>query len=123
MSAPRTYPAVVTGVHDGDSCSLSVSCGFSIHVDVTARLDGINAIELNQPGGKEARDHLIGMMPVGSAVTFTSVSYDKYGGRTDSRIVLANGVDVANQMVADGYAAAWNGKGVKPTPPWPVPAR
>lgn len=121
MTAPRVYPAVVTGVHDGDSVTCLADLGWGVLRVVTVRLSGVNAIELNQPGGREARDHLAGLIPVNSKVTLTSLGWDKYGDRTDARLALPDGRDVATVMVADGYAAVWNGTGPRPVPPWPNP--
>jgi micrococcal nuclease len=123
VSAPRTYPATVTGVHDGDSISCLADLGWGVWRAVTVRLAGINAQELAQPGGKEARDHLLGLMPIGTKVTLICLGVDKFGDRSDCLLTLPDGRDVAHQMVADGYAAAWTGQGPKPVPPWPVPAR
>lgn len=117
----RVYPAVVVSVHDGDSVDVNVSMGWDTYRLSPIRLWGMNAIELAQPGGVEARDHLMAMLPVGLAVTLVSHGYDKYGNRTDAQILLPNGVDTGIQMIADGYAAAWTGKGPRPVPPWPIP--
>lgn len=117
----RTYPATVVSVHDGDTATLSVSLGFDTYRTSPVRLWAMNAIELNQPGGPEAGAHLAGMIPVGSAVTLISHGWDKYSDRTDGQIIRSDGLDVGARMVADGYAAAWNGKGPRPVPPWPIP--
>lgn len=117
----RVYPAVVVSVHDGDTATVSVDQGWDNSRLCAIRLYGMNAIELIQPGGPEARDHLMAMLPVGLAVTLISHGWDKYGDRTDGQILLPNGVDTGIQMVADGYAAAWTGKGPRPVPPWPIP--
>jgi endonuclease YncB( thermonuclease family) len=93
--------------------------GFQITVNVDVRLAGINAAELATPAGKAARDHLSALAPVGAAVTVTCFGPDKYGSRYDASLVTTAGVDVARQMIADGFAAAWDGKGVKPVPTWP----
>lgn len=133
------WQAVVTEVHDGDTVTVDLDTGRylhghdktlglhlyvegnHLHVHQALRLAGINAIELDQPGGPEARDHLEQMMPIGTAVTVTTWldSSDKYG-----RILglLTQPPWSFNQrMVDDGYAAPWNGQGPKPTPPWPIP--
>lgn len=121
MGQPRTYPATITGVHDGDSATALADLGWGVLRVVTIRLNGINAIELNQPGGKEARDHLLTLMPINTKVMLTVLGWDKYGDRSDSLIALPDGRDVCTQMVVDGYAAVWDGKGPRPVPPWPVP--
>lgn len=120
-ASPRTYPATVTGVHDGDSCTCLADLGWGVWRSVTIRLNGINAIELNQPGGPQARDHLIGLIPIGTKVTLASLGWDKYGDRTDALLTLSDGRDVCAVMITDGYAAVWDGKGPRPTPPWPLP--
>jgi endonuclease YncB( thermonuclease family) len=54
-------------------------------------------------------------------VLFRSLGPDKYGGRWLGVLTLPDGRDVATQMIRDRYAAPWDGKGTKPTPPWPIP--
>jgi endonuclease YncB( thermonuclease family) len=117
----RSYPAKVTAVHDADTVRVQVDQGWGNWRDCSIRLSGINAIELKRPGGIEARDHLARMMPPGTPVTLISHGWDKYGDRTDGQIILPNGVDAGLQMITDGYAVAWNGKGPKPVPIWPIP--
>lgn len=87
---------------------------------VNVRLVGINARELRDPGGHEARDHLRALLLVDLPVTLIALGWDKYGDRVDSKIILPDGRDVGDVMVADGYAAEWDGTGDRPTPPWPI---
>lgn len=119
-----TYPrCIVTGVHDGDTLSVDIDLGQEIWIrSRPVRLAGIAARELRLPGGKEARDHLAALLPVGTVVRVDSQGWDKYGGRIDGSIVrLPDGMDVSAAMVADGYAVDWDGKGAQPLPPWPLP--
>ena len=117
-----TVPATVVRIVDGDSVELLADLGWRISIGVSARLNGINAIERRDPGGAEATAHLTELIPPGSRVDLESLGIDKFGGRTDCRLIRADGVDVAQQMVTDGYAAPWDGRGPRPVPPWPVPA-
>lgn len=117
-----TVPATVVRVVDGDSVELLAELGWRVIIGVSARLSGINAQEHNLPGGREATAHLAGLIPPGTKVTLDSLGIDKYGGRTDSRLTRTDGVDVALQMVADGYASLWDGHGPRPVPAWPIPA-
>lgn len=119
MNPDYIYRATVVQVMDGDSALLNVAVGFYITVRVNARLAGVNARELHQDGGPEARDHLTGYLPAGDVVTIRSIKPDKFAGRWDTQITSALGVDVSAAMVDDGYAALWNGQGPKPVPPWP----
>lgn len=124
MSVVRVYPGIVLEVHDGDTLTVALDVGFNFTATWPVRLLGMNARELSEPGGREARDHLAGLCPVGSAVTVRSVVWDKYGGRIDG-IVYPDadaGASVAGRMCSDGYAAPWNGVGPRPVPPWPMPA-
>lgn len=117
---PRTFPAVVQSVYDGDTCDLLCDLGMAVWRAVTVRLSGCNARELRDPGGHEARDHMLGLIPVGSKVTLISLGWDKYGDRIDGRVTLADDRDLSRTMILDGYAASWNGKGARPVPPWPI---
>jgi len=117
----RVYPGTVASLHDGDTLRVTVSLGMNVSVLVDVRLSGINAAELATPAGKAALVHLATLAPVGTPVTVTCFGPDKYA-RWDCQIDTTAGVDLAQQMVADGYAAVWDGHGVAPVPPWPIPA-
>jgi len=124
------YVATVSAVHDGDGFTADVDLGFGVWLrGQTFRLFGCNARELTEPGGPEARDALVGLLldagaNVGTGhrgVILTSVKPDKYGGRWLARVTLPDGSDLVAGLVADGWAAPWDGKGAKPVPPWPRP--
>lgn len=114
-------PATIVRIIDGDTLVAAADLGWHLTLELDVRLAGINAIELREPGGPEAAQHLAALIPPGYAVTLVSLRVDKYGGRTDARIIRPDGLDVSAQMVADGYAAAWDGRGPRPVPPWPIP--
>jgi len=112
------YSATVLNTHDGDTATMVVALGFDVTIRLKCRLSGLNARELASPGGPEARDHLAQMLAAGP-VTVESVHWDQFGGRFDA-VVYAGGVNVCAQMIADGYASPWNGRGPRPVPPWPI---
>lgn len=121
-----TYAAMVTAVHDGDTITVSVDLGWHVILfGQDIRLLGCNARELAQPGGPEAGAHLAALLaqvaPAPTRVTIHTVKPDKYGGRYDAAVTLPDGTDLVTQLIADGWAAAWDGKGTKPVPPWPRP--
>lgn len=136
----HTYPATVLDVHDGDTFKATIDLGIGttakdrdlgfhlyvenhrlvLHADV--RLAGCNARELAQPGGVEARDTVRALLPVGSKVTIGSVGADKYGGRYDCTVTLPDGRDLVGTLIDGHWLAAWDGKGARPLPPWPIPA-
>lgn len=131
----QTHPATVLAVHDGDSLTVSIrlartrardaDLGFHIHAEhgwlvlhAPIRLLGCNAIELKDPGGVEAQQHLATVLPVGTLVSLSTVATDKYA-RWDAAVTLPDGTDLVTGLIRDGWAAAWNGLGPKPTPAWP----
>jgi endonuclease YncB( thermonuclease family) len=70
---------------------------------VRIRLSGIDAPEMSQPGGSQARTHLIRLI-AGGAVRIEPIATDRYG-RTVARVHAARG-DLGRIMVRDGYARA-----------------
>lgn len=114
------YPAQVVRVIDGDTVIMDVDLGFGIWIhEQSFRLLGINAREKSDVGGPEAKANLTALLPPGTRVLATSVKTDKYGGRFDAVLLLADGRDLAACLVHDGWAASWTGVGTKPVPPWP----
>ena len=75
ISTAYIYRATVVDVHDGDTFTADIDLGFNIGIRYRVRLAGCNAIELNQPGGYEARAHLLGLLPVGSVCRVSSVAF------------------------------------------------
>ena len=125
-SFPR---ADVVRVIDGDNVELDIISDIGFNDTVSRRrsfrLLGINARELDQPGGVEAQQNLAKLLPVGSSVRLQSVKLDKFGGRYDALIYLPSAVDdrdtINGRLVLEWWAASWNGQGSKPVPPWPRP--
>ena len=121
---PYDYTATVEAITDGDTCVLLIDCGFSIFHRVNARLWGCNAAEHGTPGGDAATAHLRALLPAGTRVGLRSHGADKYGSRTDASILLpdptgAFTMDLVTHLIADGWAASWNGTGQKPVPAFP----
>lgn len=102
---PRTYPGAVLSVTDGDTLVMLLDRGGDDFWRVSVRLDGCNARELAAPGGVEARQHLVGLV---APVTPASVA-DLFDGQHTATVQSLR------------YAAAWNGTGSRPVPPWPIP--
>ena len=114
--------AKVLRVHDGDTATMELSQpinllgklrGKMVFCDVRCRLAGINATELKDAGGPEARDHLASMID-GKDVLVELAGIDKYD-RPLVRIYLGNDpLTVNDRMVRDGHARVWDGEGPKP---------
>lgn len=119
------FYATVVEVHDGDTIYGWVDQGIgqwnhgAARNGIGLRLNGCNARELSQEGGPEARDHLASLIPAGTVLPITSVSWDKYSNRLDVTITMPDGSDLASSLIADQWAAPWDGTGPRPVPPWP----
>jgi hypothetical protein len=138
---PHECLAYVLGpgeVIDGDTLDVWIDQDFKTWRDQRIRLIKCNAREKTEPGGPEARQHLIdllwpdnasweaGTAPKPVKVGLITFKVDDYGGRYDGDIILLNGdgltgVSLTKKMILDGYAAPWNGRGHAPVPPWPIP--
>lgn len=121
MSYPygsNLYNATVDRVVDGDTVNLTVDLGFTVLIRQSCRLYGINAAEKGTEGGNAATANLTELLPVGTHVVVQSLAIDKFGGRFDG-IIYLTGTNLNDKLVKDGWAAAWDGKGPRPVPPWP----
>jgi endonuclease YncB( thermonuclease family) len=131
------YSATVVSIHDGDTLSVDVvlvgdrhhrhdadrDLGFNVHevsgVGIVlerqaVRLVGCDAPELRTIAGKEALAFLETFLKVGDVVGLVSLGWDKYGGRVDGKVRLADGRDLTQVMIDAGHAAAWDGQGPRP---------
>lgn len=143
-----TYSATVVHVHDGDTLVADIRLGhigrgvataldrdYGFHIRRDAgwliwrrpiRLAGLNAIELAEPGGPEARDHLAGLLPNPGTTVILRTHLDQLDlyERVLAVIWRVHSPNSINeQMIEDGYAAPWTGHGPRPVPTWPIPTR
>ena len=127
VPAPEVVNATVEGWHDGDTVTVWVHRGGSDYSRWHVRLRGAACNELDDPGGPETRDEVNARIPAGTPVVLLQVTDDKYGGRKLARVIVAGAtggsVDLAAQLVADGWAMPWNGRGEQPRVPWPREGR
>jgi len=115
------YFVTVVDVHDGDTLTVDIDLGFRTWMRYNVRLHGLNCIELKDPGGQEAKMHLLSIAPPGRQLVLKSVAWDKFGGRIQGSLFTPQGISVTDTMIEEGFAAAWDGQGKKPTPVWPKP--
>ena len=94
----QTQSGVVTRVIDGDTLWVQTS---AIRRPLKVRIQGIDAPEICQPGGVQARDALK-RQTLGKSVTVNSSAHDDYG-RTVGTIHV-NGADIGRSMVVQGHA-------------------
>lgn len=107
------YPARCDLVHDGDTVYLSIDLGFDHlisshdwdgHPRLACRVYGINAPELTTDAGLAALAYAQSLLKPGDLCHVTSHGWDKYGGRFDGSITLADGTDFATRMLDSGNA-------------------
>lgn len=123
---PLTAYAPVLGVYDGDTihaAHIDVACGWRLPPRgnskwLLVRLAGIAAREIHDDGGPEARDNLAALLGT-ATIVLKDPHPDEYGNRWDAWLVLPDGTNVNDRLVADGWALPWNGQGSQPKPAWP----
>ena len=108
-------PEQTTPVDTTQSCSGSARCisgtvtrivdGDTIHVDgQSIRFALASTPELNEYSGKEARDHIVQICPVGSKVLV-----DEDDGQTEGSygriiaVIYCNGLNLNDQVIENGY--------------------
>src|SRR3954447_19960311 len=106
--------------HDGDTFRCIVELPFYLRAEMDCRIAGINAIEINEPGGEEARDFLDSILYSVTRISLQSLKPDKYSGRFDGVVTVdeenVGRYDLASYLIQNRYAVPWDGKGPKPKP-------
>lgn len=126
--AKWTYPdSTLDHITDGDSFYANLAAGFDFgfHIIITGsakqkfRLNGCNAAPLSTDSGKGAAAYLGSVLSSGP-FTLESIGPYKYGDEWMAVVTLADGItDVTTLMIAQQWAAPWDGNGKQPLPPWP----
>lgn len=120
---PGGYRVTVISVTDGDTFRIDPEPWLKIRgLTLAIRVDGINTPE---KGGdakceQERRNAAAAtaftkrtLLESGNKVVITDVRWDKFGGRIDAKVELANGEDLSAKLVEKGYAMPYDGKGPK----------
>ena len=89
MKPDYKYAAKVDRVVDGDTVDAVMDLGFSVAIKIRCRLARINALEMNEAGGKDAKLIVQTLLPVGKDVFIHSTQLDKYG-RSIAEIYVNN---------------------------------
>ena len=125
VPAPQRLNATVVDHGDGDNVYVDIDLQMFNLVArrQSVRVAGIAANEAKDPGGPEAAAALAQRLPDGSQVVLTVVRWDKWGGR-HLAVVAYRGADgrsrdLGSDLVAEGWAVPWNGRGAQPKVPWP----
>lgn len=88
------WPSRVERVLDGDT--------FTVVQGATIRIEGIDAPELDQPGGAASKARLTELLDH-NTIYLVYVGVDKYR-RLLARVIDENGADIGLKMVRDGHA-------------------
>ncbi len=96
------YMACCERVIDGDTVVVCCDFGARSYPTIAVRLYGINAPESHEPGGPEATNYLAELMPRDAPCLIRSHAWSFE--RIVGSILLADGRDVASEMVAAGHA-------------------
>lgn len=111
----NVYAARVERVVDGDTVTVRIQIWDNQELLTAIRLRGIDAPEIRGkcPAERElarrAKARAAELMPPGSIVTLTRIKADKYGGRYDAEITLADGRKVAEVLIAESLAREYSG--------------
>lgn len=95
-----TYAATIEKVVDGDTFDVDLDLGMRAHLKTRLRLAHVDAAESFTLDGKNAKAVVGAKMPVGTVVTVATQKPDKYG-RAVATVVLADGTDMAQWMLAN----------------------
>lgn len=119
-SSAYAVPATVDYIFDGDTFSAGVNIAPDIVIAVRVRLINVDTPEMNGACADEirraniAKNRLEDLLPVGEIVDLQNVKDDKYLGRIDANVILPDGRDVGDVLVAEGLARPYNGGKRKP---------
>jgi endonuclease YncB( thermonuclease family) len=98
LAQSKTITGRIVRVIDGDTVILREADG----LETTVRLQGIDAPEMEQPYGEEAKKHLI-MLALDKEVTADCPKKDQYG-RLVCKVITADRADVGQAMLWGGLA-------------------
>lgn len=115
------YAAEVVRWVDGDTVEIRAALGFHVTCTVRVRLrsltTGLDVPERHTALGDTALGRVVALAPPGTPCTLHSFKLDRYG-RTLGAVVLdttREGLDVGAQLITEGLALPWDGKGPHPT--------
>lgn len=99
-----SVPAVVVRVIDGDTVALVLDLGWRVSMAANVRIIGVNAPEVSEQSGRDARAWAADMLPAGMAVTFVSRQLDKYGRPLGDILMPPGARSYAAALLAAGHA-------------------
>ena len=122
MSPMIVAVVLILAIHDGDTFRGEIEVWPGIFVRPLIRILAVDAPELHgkcpeeSARALEAQKALAILLPPNSRATLTGVKPDKFGGRVDASVATSEGVDVAGELLKQGLAHVYDGKGRRQ--PW-----
>lgn len=99
-----THRGEVLSVYDGDTIHAQIDLGFRIMFQIKIRLAGIDAAELSTEAGREAKQFLSELLPIGTEIISESLRLDKFG-RSLAIVSLPKAkLSVNQQILSAGFA-------------------
>ena len=112
---PPSASAISGYIVDGDTFAAKVKLEEGAEVSVRVRILHIDAPELKGECEKEiewanrSRNRLAELLPEDSVIYLTEIKDDKYLGRIDASVKLADGRDIGEIMLRENLARPYNG--------------
>jgi len=113
--AANATPAVVDYIFDGDTFAAIVKLEDDIEISVRVRMINIDTAEIHGRCEYEsklalrAKERLAELIPVGTTVELENIKDDKYLGRIDANVIMPDGRDAGDVMVAEKLARRYSG--------------
>lgn len=107
--------ARVVRVIDGDTLEVEVRIWFSQDITVNVRVLGVDTPEMKgkcpteTEAAKRAGMFVHSNAPPGGLIKLHNIKPDKYAGRVDAVVELADGRNLAQALIAAGHARAYKG--------------
>lgn len=115
LGTAYAVPARVGYIVDGDTFAGIVQLQDDIEISVRVRLRNVDTPELHGQCVNEiimanlARDRLAQLLPVDSVIELQNIKDDKYLGRIDANVILPDGRDVGDVLVAEKFGRPYSG--------------
>ena len=108
-------PATVDYIFDGDTFAAYVNLEDDIQISVRVRLINIDTPEIHGECESEislanrAKERLAELIPVGTVVELSGIKDDKYLGRIDAYVKMADGRDVGTVLISEKLGRPYSG--------------
>lgn len=107
------YRAVVALWVDGDTLDVFMDMGVNKYAYETIRLRDVNTPEINRADSREAglaaKAYAESLAPVGTPVVIVTHKDASSFGRYVADVILGDGRDLGDELLAAGHATEWSG--------------